>query len=282
MDLRNTRKMNVRQDNDAASSSDEGSSRHQNGHSPALFITPVSLQTHEDIVTIDDSDEEQDISTDNNNEEASPDRHRYNGNDDVRDSNETERNEDTDSDSDDVVFAGEIDEFVEKSRISSNILLHPEDKVSIENFKLLKLLGTGAYGKVFLVQKKDGFDKGALYAMKVLEKTKVTTKIKTTEHTKTEREVLEKVIDCPFLAKLFYAFQTAQKLYLVIEFAQGGELFTHLWKSEHFSEGDVRFYIAEIIVAIEQLHSVSATSTFDLLLTLNQRDPFSSTLSIAI
>lgn len=53
-----------------------------------------------------------------------------------------------------------------------------------------------------------------------------------------------------------YAFQTADKLYLVLDFYQGGELFTHLYKSEHFTESQVRFYIAEIIVALEQLHKV--------------------------
>lgn len=67
--------------------------------------------------------------------------------------------------------------------------LNPEDKVSIINFKILKLLGTGAYGKVFSVEKLDGPDKGKIYAMKVLEKFKVTQKKKTTEHTRTEREV---------------------------------------------------------------------------------------------
>lgn len=73
--------------------------------------------------------------------------------------------------------------------LKSLVLLNPSDKVSRNNFELLKLLGTGAYGKVYLVKKKDGKDAGKLYAMKVLEKTKVTAKLKTTEHTKTEREV---------------------------------------------------------------------------------------------
>jgi len=68
---------------------------------------------------------------------------------------------------------------------------------------------------------------------------------------------LEKVIDCPFLATLFYAFQTPEKLYLVMEFVQGGELFSHLYKTENFAESQVRFYIAEIIVALEQLHQVN-------------------------
>jgi ribosomal protein S6 kinase alpha-5 len=120
----------------------------------------------------------------------------------------------------------------------------------------MKLLGTGAYGRVYLVRKKTGKDKGHLYAMKVLDKAKVTMKPKTIEHTKTEREVLESIVDCPFLATMHYAFQTAEKLYLVLEFVQGGELFTHLSNSEHFTEEQVRFYIAEIVVALEQLHKV--------------------------
>lgn len=129
--------------------------------------------------------------------------------------------------------------------------------MSAVDFKILKLLGTGAYGRVYLVKKLKGADEGKLYAMKVLEKVKVMQKKKTTEHTRTEREVLEKIIDCPFLAKMFYAFQTPEKLYLVLGFEQGGELFTHLYKSEHFTEAQVRFYIAEIIVALEQLHKVN-------------------------
>lgn len=70
----------------------------------------------------------------------------------------------------DRVITGEIDDFVEKSKISSKILLQPGDEVSIKNFTLVNWLGTGLSGKVFLVKKRDGFDKGTLYAMKVLEK----------------------------------------------------------------------------------------------------------------
>lgn len=72
--------------------------------------------------------------------------------------------------------------------------LDPHDKVNASNFEILSLLGTGAYGRVYLVKKKDGVDKGQLYAMKVLEKVKVLQKKKTTEHTKTEREVSENSI----------------------------------------------------------------------------------------
>jgi serine/threonine protein kinase len=69
-------------------------------------------------------------------------------------------------------------------------------------------------------------------------------------------KVLEKIRGCPFLATMYYAFQTTEKLYLVLGFEQGGELFTHLYKSEHFTEQQVQFYIAEIIIALEQLHKV--------------------------
>ena len=73
-----------------------------------------------------------------------------------------------------------------------------------------------AYGKVFLVRKIEGHDSGQLFAMKVLKKAAVVQKAKTTEHTITERSVLEAVRSCPFIVTLFYAFQTEAKLHLVM------------------------------------------------------------------
>jgi ribosomal protein S6 kinase alpha-5 len=73
-----------------------------------------------------------------------------------------------------------------------------------------------AYGKVFLVRKKGGVDDGRLYAMKVLKKASIVQKKKTTEHTKTERQVLEAVRQSPFLVTLHYAFQTDAKLHLIL------------------------------------------------------------------
>ncbi len=73
-----------------------------------------------------------------------------------------------------------------------------------------------AYGKVFLVRKLGGRDHGKLYAMKVLKKASIVQKTKTTEHTKTERQVLEAIRLSPFLVTLHYAFQTAAKLYLIL------------------------------------------------------------------
>ncbi|XP_018323362.1 ribosomal protein S6 kinase alpha-5 isoform X2 [Agrilus planipennis] len=129
-------------------------------------------------------------------------------------------------------------------------------RVDMSNFELLKVLGTGAYGKVFLVRKRGGTDHGKLYAMKVLKKATIVQKKKTTEHTKTERQVLEAVRDNPFLVTLHYAFQTDAKLHLILDYVAGGELFTHLYQREHFTEDEVRIYIGEIILALEHLHKL--------------------------
>ncbi|XP_022828431.1 ribosomal protein S6 kinase beta-like, partial [Spodoptera litura] len=134
--------------------------------------------------------------------------------------------------------------------------LNGASKVDISYFDLLKVLGTGAYGKVFLVRKRCGIDEGKLYAMKVLKKASIVQKLKTAEHTRTERQVLEAVRACPFLVTLHYAFQTDAKLHLILDYVAGGELFTHLYQREHFSENEVRIYIAEIILALEQLHKL--------------------------
>uniref|UniRef100_A0ACB8G8F6 Ribosomal protein S6 kinase alpha-4 n=1 Tax=Sphaerodactylus townsendi TaxID=933632 RepID=A0ACB8G8F6_9SAUR len=139
--------------------------------------------------------------------------------------------------------------------VITNLTGH-EEKVGMENFELLKVLGTGAYGKVFLVRKLSGHDAGKLYAMKVLRKAAIVAKAKTTEHTRTERAVLEHVRQSPFLVTLHYAFQTDSKLHLILDYVSGGELFTHLYQRDHFSEDEVRFYSGEIILALEHLHKL--------------------------
>ena len=83
-------------------------------------------------------------------------------------------------------------------------------------------------------------------------------KRKTTEHTKTERQVLETIRQSPFLVSMHYAFQTPSKLHLVLDYVNGGELFTHLYQREKFTENEVRIYIGEIVLALEHLHKVSA------------------------
>lgn len=130
-------------------------------------------------------------------------------------------------------------------------------RVDMSDFDLLKVLGTGAYGKVFLVRKLNGHDKGKLYAMKVLNKEIVAQKTKTLDHTRTERKVLEAIRNEPFLVTMHYAFQTRSKLHLILDYVNGGELFTHLYQRDHFKEDDVRIYIGELVLALDKLHKVS-------------------------
>uniref|UniRef100_A0A8C2G5W5 non-specific serine/threonine protein kinase n=1 Tax=Cyprinus carpio TaxID=7962 RepID=A0A8C2G5W5_CYPCA len=143
-----------------------------------------------------------------------------------------------------------------KHEITNANLTGYTEKVGMENFELLKVLGTGAYGKVFLVRKISGHDKGKLYAMKVLKKAAIVQKAKTAEHTRTERQVLEHIRQSPFLVTLHYAFQTQTKLHLILDYVSGGEMFTHLYQRDHFSEDEVRIYVGEIILALEHLHKL--------------------------
>ena len=88
-------------------------------------------------------------------------------------------------------------------------------KILLNNI-IFRIFSISAYGKVFLVRKVKGQDAGKLYAMKVLKKAMIVQKKKTTEHTKTERQVLEAVRQSPFLVTLHYAFQTDAKLHLIL------------------------------------------------------------------
>ncbi|CAO4361981.1 unnamed protein product [Caenorhabditis nigoni] len=127
------------------------------------------------------------------------------------------------------------------------------EKADRQQFELLKVLGQGSFGKVFLVRKVRGRDSGHVYAMKVLKK--ATLKIRDRQRTKLERNILAH-ISHPFIVKLHYAFQTEGKLYLILDFLRGGDLFTRLSKEVMFTEDDVKFYLAELTLALEHLHSL--------------------------
>eukprot|EP00820_Chromera_velia_P028903 Cvel_11978.t1-p1 / transcript=Cvel_11978.t1 / gene=Cvel_11978 / organism=Chromera_velia_CCMP2878 / gene_product=RAC-beta serine/threonine-protein kinase A, putative / transcript_product=RAC-beta serine/threonine-protein kinase A, putative / location=Cvel_scaffold768:16140-17414(-) / protein_length=425 / sequence_SO=supercontig / SO=protein_coding / is_pseudo=false len=127
-----------------------------------------------------------------------------------------------------------------------------KEKVTLDDFTLLKVIGKGSYGQVMLVRSK--YD-GNVYAMKMLRKENIV-KRNQVEHTKTERSVLE-YISHPFIVQLVYAFQTAKKLYFVLEYCPGGELFFHLSRAGRFTEVRARFYSAEILLALEHLHSLN-------------------------
>ena len=125
----------------------------------------------------------------------------------------------------------------------------PSNSLSIEDFQVLKLLGKGSFGKVLLVKY---LNNNNIYAMKILKKEEII-KRNQINHTKTERLLLEK-LNHPFIASLQFAFQDSQKLYLVTEFLQGGELFFHIKRKKCFKESPAKFYMAQIFLAIDYLH----------------------------
>ena len=126
---------------------------------------------------------------------------------------------------------------------------HSSEKVSADSFHAIKVVGRGSFGKVYLVQKKDS---GEYFAMKSLKK-EVVLKRKQKESTCAERLILEKV-DSPFVVKLHYAFQTNSRLYFVMDFLNGGDIFYHLRREQRFSEERARFYAAEILLGLQCLH----------------------------
>ena len=95
---------------------------------------------------------------------------------------------------------------------------------------------------------------GLLYAQKQMKKASISKKAKHVEYTMAERSILEEVKN-PFIVKLFYAFQDYASLYLILEYAAGGELFYHLATEKMFSEDVAAFYIAEAYLGLSALHS---------------------------
>eukprot|EP00252_Welwitschia_mirabilis_P013578 TRINITY_DN2984_c0_g1_i1.p1 TRINITY_DN2984_c0_g1~~TRINITY_DN2984_c0_g1_i1.p1 ORF type:complete len:476 (+),score=78.03 TRINITY_DN2984_c0_g1_i1:525-1952(+) len=125
------------------------------------------------------------------------------------------------------------------------------DKLGPQDFELLRVVGQGAFGKVFQVRRK-GTDE--IYAMKVMRKDKIITR-NHVDYMKAERDILTKIVH-PFVVQLRYSFQTRSKLYLILDFINGGHLFFQLYRQGLFSEELARFYTAEIVSAVSHLHNM--------------------------
>ncbi|XP_043916048.1 serine/threonine-protein kinase Sgk1-like [Protopterus annectens] len=129
---------------------------------------------------------------------------------------------------------------------STETLVKPSD------FDYLKIIGKGSFGKVVLARHRDN---GKYFAVKVLQK-KMILKKKEQKHIMVERSVLLKNVKHPFLVGMHYSFQTADKLFFVLDYVNGGELFYHLQRERVFLEPRARFYAAEIASALGYLHSL--------------------------
>ncbi|XP_038723036.1 serine/threonine-protein kinase AtPK2/AtPK19-like isoform X2 [Tripterygium wilfordii] len=119
----------------------------------------------------------------------------------------------------------------------------------LEDFEILKVVGQGAFAKVYQVRRRGTSE---IYAMKVMRKDKIMEK-NHADYMKGERDILTKV-DHPFIVQLKYSFQTKYRLYLVLDFVNGGHLFFQLYRQGLFREDLARIYTAEIVSAVVHLH----------------------------
>ena len=134
-------------------------------------------------------------------------------------------------------------------KIGVNYVESRQGSLKIEDFELLKVVGKGSFGKVMQVMKRDT---GRIYALKTLRKAHIISRSEVA-HTLAERSVLSQ-INNPFIVPLKFSFQSPEKLYLVLAFVNGGELFHHLQKEQRFDINRSRFYTAELLCALESLH----------------------------
>jgi serum/glucocorticoid-regulated kinase 2 len=140
----------------------------------------------------------------------------------------------------------------ERVRKATMIFAKEEDNekiVGFDDFERLKVIGKGTFGKVYLVRK---ITDGKIYAMKSIRKD-IMIENDQIESAKMEKQILLQN-QYPFLVKMSYVFQDKQKVYFVMNFIRGGELFTHLNNEKRFPEDKARFYAIQIMLSLGYLH----------------------------
>ncbi|KAG2227327.1 hypothetical protein INT45_004282 [Circinella minor] len=136
-------------------------------------------------------------------------------------------------------------------RLQTEYITVGPTKLTPEAFHIIRLLGYGSFGKVYQVVKHDS---KRTYAMKVLSKKLLIAQNEVT-HTIAERNVMIRTISNPFIVTLKFSFQTTDHLFLVMDYVPGGELFSYLQREQYFNEDRARFYVAEIVCALEHIHT---------------------------
>ncbi|KAJ7521382.1 hypothetical protein O6H91_19G051300 [Diphasiastrum complanatum] len=122
-------------------------------------------------------------------------------------------------------------------------------KMCVDDFELLTIIGRGAFGEVRLCRAKAT---GNVYAMKKLKKSEMLIRGQV-EHVRAERNLLAEV-DSHCIVKLYYSFQDAEYLYLIMEYLPGGDIMTLLMRKDTLTEDEARFYVAQSVLAIESIH----------------------------
>ncbi|RLN25058.1 hypothetical protein C2845_PM07G37160 [Panicum miliaceum] len=143
----------------------------------------------------------------------------------------------------------QIDLIKDLERKETEYMRLKRHKICVDDFELLTIIGRGAFGEVRLCREKTS---GNIYAMKKLKKSDMVVRGQV-EHVRAERNLLAEVAShC--IVKLYYSFQDAEYLYLIMEYLPGGDIMTLLMREDTLTEHVARFYIAETILAIESIH----------------------------
>jgi len=152
--------------------------------------------------------------------------------------------------------------FIQVWKLSEQLEIEErsEQAVGPKNFKAVMKLGQGSFGVVYLVEKlrfesskpSEPIKTGKFYAMKILNKKQILGQ-NLVKYAKTERDVLT-YTNHPFIVGLKYAFQTPEKLFLLLDYAPGGNMSRSLQKDRRFTEDRARYYLAEILLSLEDLH----------------------------
>lgn len=145
-----------------------------------------------------------------------------------------------------------VDDDIVRSLRTSPINPNSKDRTSIADFEIIKPISRGAFGRVFLARKRAT---GDLFAIKVLKKADMIRK-NAVESILAERNILISVRN-PFVVRFFYSFTCRENLYLVMEYLNGGDLFSLLKNLGCLDEDMARIYIAEVVLALEYLHSLN-------------------------
>eukprot|EP00124_Ichthyophonus_hoferi_P004780 Ihof_evm1s575 gene=Ihof_evmTU1s575 len=122
---------------------------------------------------------------------------------------------------------------------------------NLNDFEMVRTLGTGSFGRVLLVRDKRD---DQYRALKIIRK-EVIIKLKQVEHTANEKNILS-CISCPFIIHLIDYFQDNRSIYFLMEYINGGEMFTHIHRNHYFSYDITRFFAAQVVMAFEYLHNL--------------------------
>lgn len=122
--------------------------------------------------------------------------------------------------------------------------------LSYRDFEFLRIIGSGAFGKVFLARY---LNNNKYYAIKRMDKQLLKSN-RQLDNIYNESQILQEVCFCPFIVKFLHTIETEQYIFIIMEYVGGGELFYYIKKYTHFSDKAVRFFAAEIIVALKYLH----------------------------